>query len=308
LLLNKETYVYKKVKNCEIKADIYWENLEDLDEDIEVFNGKLTILVWIHGGGLIGGHRNNIKNDQLFWYLNAGYALISIDYRLAPETKLPEIIQDLKDAFVWIRTDVKENYPFNTDKIGVIGHSAGGYLTLMSGFCVDPAPFVLISFYGYGDITAPWYSEPDPYYCNMPQVSKEDAFSPIKSPQISNTQSSDNDRGSFYIYCRQNGLWPNLVSGLDIETEREQFFPYCPEYNVNFKYPPTLLLHGTNDTDVPWSQSEKMHEVLKDNKIITEFYSMEKGAHGFDGVGIFDPIVSEFFSKIILFLDRFLKN
>ena len=58
-------------------------------------------------------------------------------------------------------------------------HSAGGYLTLMAGFCLKPRPQALVAFYGYGDIAGPWYSRPDPFYSRQPAVSKDAAIGPL---------------------------------------------------------------------------------------------------------------------------------
>ena len=65
-------------------------------------------------------------------------------------------------------------------------------------------------------------------------------------------------RGRFYLYCRQQGIWPKEVAGHDPDTENEWFNAYCPIRNVSRGYPPTLLIHGTDDTDVPYRQSKDM--------------------------------------------------
>jgi hypothetical protein len=39
-------------------------------------------------------------------------------------------------------------------------------------------------------------------------------------------------RMQFYLYCRQQGLWPKEVSGFDPVTEAKAFEPYCPVQNV----------------------------------------------------------------------------
>lgn len=42
--------------------------------------------------------------------LDEGYALVSIDYRLAPETKLPALIEDIEDAFRWLRQEGRPRF------------------------------------------------------------------------------------------------------------------------------------------------------------------------------------------------------
>ena len=152
--INKNTYTYKIVENCEIQADVYRAPDDALH----------PVIVWLHGGALIVGHRVNINPEQLDMYINAGYSLVSIDYRLAPEVKLKSIIEDVQDAFKWLSGEGPELFNIDPERIAVIGHSAGGYLTLMTGFCVEPRPKALVSFYGYGDIAGEWYSRPDQFY------------------------------------------------------------------------------------------------------------------------------------------------
>ncbi|MCH7729097.1 MAG: alpha/beta hydrolase, partial [Planctomycetes bacterium] len=112
------TYTYKKVGNLEIKLDVH--RADD--------NVTRPVLVWIHGGALINGHRAGISGRVKKAMLDAGYALVSIDYRLAPETMLPGIIEDVEDAFKWIRKEGPKRFNVDTSKIAVSGGSAGGEL------------------------------------------------------------------------------------------------------------------------------------------------------------------------------------
>lgn len=292
----KQTFAYKIVGECAIQADVYRMPGDQ----------PRPALLWIHGGALIGGSREGIPADQLEQYLNAGLVVISIDYRLAPETKLPEIIEDLKDAYYWLRTQGPDLFQIDPERIAVTGHSAGGYLTLMTGFCVRPRPKVLVAFYGYGDIAGDWYSHPDPFYCQQPAVSQEAAYQAVGGAILSGSSASSRFR--FYLYCRQQGLWPREVAGRDPDTEANFFDAFCPLHNVTPDYPPTLLLHGDHDTDVPYQQSVLMAEALQQAHVEHRLITVSNGGHGFDGAngGLSDPANTERFVRVLEFLKQHL--
>ena len=153
------------------------------------------------------GHRGQVDRALLNKLLKAGYSVVSIDYRLAPETKLPAILEDVEDACKWVRDKGPELCHIDPKRIAVMGGSAGGYLTLAAGFRVNPPPKVLVSFWGYGDIAGAWYSRPDPFYSRQPPVPKEEAYQAVGQSVISES-SGKNNRHRFYLYCRQQGLWP----------------------------------------------------------------------------------------------------
>ncbi|MBW7996404.1 MAG: alpha/beta hydrolase [Candidatus Glassbacteria bacterium] len=289
----KTTYTYKVAGQHEINADVYRKPGDEI----------LPAILWIHGGALIFGTRIWIPVDQLEAYLKAGFAVVAIDYRLAPETKLPEIIEDLKDAYAWLRAEGPGLCGIDPERIAVVGHSAGGYLTLMSGFCLDPRPDALVAFYGYGNITGPWYSQPDPFYNRSPAVSKEQAFQAVGDTVIFRTPSATpaRERGKFYLYCRQQGLWPQQVGGHD-PADLDWYAAFEPLRNLTPSYPPTVLLHGEKDTDVPFEQSERMAEELKRHGVAFEFIRHPAWGHGFDHVGLDDTGVQEAFDRVLAFL------
>lgn len=157
-----ETHVYKKIAGCEIKLDAF----------SALANDPKPVAVWIHGGALIFGSRRKSPNSPLVrTLLDVGFCVVSIDYRLAPETKLPGILEDVSDAFGWIRKHAKK-LGIDPDRVVVCGGSAGGYLTLMAGSTLNPRPKALVSYWGYGDIVGPWTSRPDPFYLRQAAVTR----------------------------------------------------------------------------------------------------------------------------------------
>jgi acetyl esterase/lipase len=269
------THTYKQVGDLQIKADVST-------------SGDRTarpVLVWIHGGALIMGNREGIDQRLKQACLDKGYAVVSIDYRLAPETQLPQIIEDVEDAFRWIREKGPELFGANPDAIAVSGGSAGGYLTLVTGYRVKPRPAVLVAFWGYGDLVGPWYSEPSPHPRHQEKkLTREQAFAQVAGPPVADARDRKGDGGGFYQFCRQQGLWPKAVSGWDPKLEPEKFVPYMPVKNVTRDYPPTLLIHGEQDTDVPHEQSLLMAAELMKNNVEYRLISVPGGEHGLPGI------------------------
>jgi len=290
----RKTYTYKTIGDLQIRADVYRKG-----DDI-----LRPAILYVHGGALIMGNRSWLDSIQVERYLNAGYTIISIDYRLAPQTKLKNIIEDLEDAYNWIRIEGLELLRIDTTRIAIIGHSAGGYLALMAGFRLNPRPKAIVSFYGYGDIVGDWYSRPDPFYNLQPPVSKEEAYEAVGTRFIS--EDPGGNRWRFYLYTRQKGIWPLEVAGHDPAIEPEKFDSYCPVRNVTKDYPPTLLLHGDADTDVPFEQSVLMAKELERHGVHHEFIALAGQGHGFDEA-MEDPEIAKTFDSVLAFLEKQLK-
>jgi acetyl esterase/lipase len=213
-------------------------------------------------------------------------AMVS-DCGLAPETKLPGIIEDLEDAIAWVCREGPALLNIDPERIAVIGHSAGGYLTLMAGFRARPVP-----------------KAPDSVYNQRPRVDKDIAFQAVGDSVVSNApaRTPGYSREQFYLYCRQNGLWPLQVSGHDTHRELEWFLPYEPLRNVHGGYSPTVLLHGEKDTDVPFWQSVKMAGEFRKHRLPFELITEPYWTHGFDRAGLNDESVRQAFDKILSFL------
>lgn len=290
------SHVYKKVGDLEVRADVY-----------RVDDGKpMPVVVWIHGGALINGHRESVPLRLKKPLLDAGYLIVSIDYRLAPETKLSEIIQDVEDAFAWIHRDGPRLFQADAKRIAVMGGSAGGYLTLTTGFRVEPKPNVLVSFWGYGDLIGDWYSTPSPHARHHRSKRTEaDARSQVAGPPVSDSRERNGDGGAFYQFCRQKGIWPQEVSGWDPKTQSQKFFAYMPVKNVTKDYPPTLLIHGAKDTDVPFEQSVLMAEQFQKHSVEHQLLSIPNAEHGLTGG---DPKrIDEAYDAVLPFLSKFMK-
>ncbi len=274
---DKKTYTFKTVGETEIKADVYRHA-----------DGKVRpVLVWIHGGALIMGSRTGVPGQLMELCNSDGFVLVSIDYRLAPEVKLPAIIEDVKDAISWVRRDGTKLFHADPGKLVVAGGSAGGYLTMMTGFAVEPRPTALVAYWGYGDVDGDWYAKPSEHYRSTAAlVSKDEAYAGVGGAVVTGSDGGADQqkaRSRFYLYLRQNGLWPKEVVGFDPATERAKFDPYCPIRNIDERYPPILMIHGTVDTDVPYDQSAAMARELTRRNRPHELITVPAAGHGLAG-------------------------
>jgi dipeptidyl aminopeptidase/acylaminoacyl peptidase len=116
----------------------------------------------------------------------------------------------------------------------------------------------------------------------QPPVSKEEAYASVGTASLTEPP-RNNQRGKFFVYCRQNGAWPKEITGHDPLTEPKWFRRYSPARNVTAQYPPTVLIHGTADTDVLYDAAVKMDAALAQGKVPHRLVTIPGGGHTFGG-------------------------
>lgn len=109
------------------KSDIYINERCVLDIYYPKNTKNFATIVWFHGGGLTEGSKEIPEALK-----NKGFAIIGVNYRLAPKVKAAKAIEDAAAAVAWAFNNMAV-YGGDTSKIFVSGHSAGGYLGLMIG-------------------------------------------------------------------------------------------------------------------------------------------------------------------------------
>ncbi len=288
----RSTFVYKTVGDIDIHADVYRPDRP----------GKRPVIAWFHGGALIMGSRQGVPKQLQELSEREAYVLVSFDYRLAPEAKIPQIIDDVREGLNWVRQSGPSLFDADPDKLVVAGASAGGYLTMMSGFAVDPPPTALVAYWGFGDVGGRWTTEPNEHYRkNMAVVSEKDAWAAVGKETLTHTDKTNGrGRSSFFLFLKQNGLWAKVASGFDPDTEPEKFTPLCPIRNLSPQYPPIMMLHGTADKDVPYEQSVNMARALKELGRPHELITIENGGHSLWGG---DPeLIEQAFARSMEFI------
>lgn len=116
-----------------IIKDIAYDRFDACKLDLYLPEGnEFPLLVFFHGGGLECGDKSD--DIHVFQYLvDHGVAVATANYRMYPDAKYPEFIEDAASAVNWVFSNV-ENYG-NCKKIYIVGSSAGAYLSMM--LCFD---------------------------------------------------------------------------------------------------------------------------------------------------------------------------
>lgn len=294
------THIFKRSNGLEISADIYHTARAEAGQ-------QLPAVLFIHGGGLMLGHRKAILLSHIEAFHSGGFHFVSIDYRLAPEAKLPEILDDIQDAWTWIREEAAL-LGIDPNRIAVLGHSAGAYLTLTCGYRLDPRPTALVSIAGYGKLTDDAFTMPSSHYVKEHVVVEEDEARQTVGRQVLSAGGRNDSiqrftgRGLFYLFCRQRGIWLREMSGHEPQ-DKEWFAQYEPIHNISAEYPPTMLLHGEPDTDILFEQSVFMQQELGRHGVAHEFIRDPDWGHAFLYVPN-DESVDKAFGQIVTFLQQ----
>lgn len=109
------------------KSDAYISERCILDIYYPKNTKNFATIIWFHGGGLTGGSKEIPETLK-----NKGFAIIGVNYRLSPKAKAEKAIEDAAAAIAWAFNNIN-SYGGDISSIFVSGHSAGGYLALMTG-------------------------------------------------------------------------------------------------------------------------------------------------------------------------------
>jgi len=204
------------------------------------------LVVYIHGGGWMFGDRRylpeTLRPNQLFdAMLDAGLAVATIDYRHALEAKFPAQLQDAKAAVRYLRAHAGE-LGISTERIGVMGESAGGHLAALVGLTAHRADLEgdhgVVGPSSAVDAVVDWYGPADmetmPRQTPPPEVAAQLPSELLTPPE------------------------DHLLAGLDQQSTADA----SPITHVTPDAPPFLLVHGTADWLVPYAQSELLADAL----------------------------------------------
>ncbi len=219
----------------ELKLDVYYP---DAAAD------KRTAVIQLYGGGFTAGSKDGRNTISATMLAQRGYLGICTTYRLAPETKWPQQLYDVKATIRWTRAHASE-LGIDPDKITLAGYSAGGLLALLAAGTPNRSELE-------GDVGTPDVGS------QVAAVMAYFAATPRKA--------SD---GSDHV----------LMPAGSAEAAYAEVDPF--RY-ISPAYPPAIFFHGSADTTVPYSQSQRFSEELRAAGVATELHIFDSMPHIFD--------------------------
>jgi len=251
-----------------------------LDLHIPDGAGPFPAAILIHGGGFDEGSKSTNVRPLFDVLANAGYAWFSIDYRMAPEFRFPQAIEDVNSAIKWVKSNAAK-YHVDSTKIALIGESAGGFLVNYAGTHETPETRVraVVDLYGpvdYGKLAEERRDHPERF--NMTSINRH----------------ASNGGGIHFFGAEQLD-----AAGL------ARLQTISPIFGVHKGMPPFLCIHGTKDDQVSYDQSPAMCKAMKAKGASCELIAIEGGGHGMSGWRA--PELQHWKPEIVAWLNKTMK-
>ena len=230
--------VYAGANNTPLKLDIWYPRDNP---------NPTPTLVYIHGGGWIFGSKEGAVY-QLLPYLEKGWRVVNVEYRMAGNSLAPGAVEDTRCALRWIHRNAAQ-YKFDTSKIVLTGHSAGGHLSLITAMLPKGTP---IDNRCYGDedlkvaAVVNWYGI-------------SDVNDLIQGPNLKN------------YAAMWMGSMPNAA---------EIAKSVSPLTYVRAGLPPVITIHGDKDDVVPYAHATRLHDALAKANVTNKLVTVKGGGHG----------------------------
>jgi acetyl esterase/lipase len=272
VILRKDTHVFKVVGGLSLRADVHGPARR---------GDRQATVLWLHGGPLTVGSRRFIPGRVLRALIEAGYVVVCPDFRLAPETKLPEILGDAMDAAGWVQRAGRELFGADRTRLAVMGSGGGGYLALVIAGLLGPDIRAAIGWSAPTDLLDDAWTLPpdaDGETAAQPPLTEPGDAEPLAPPLC---EAPDRPpRSDICPRARQAGTWPRLLVGAPAQERPDLYRRLSPARSVRPTHPPTLLVADAADADVPRHQADRLAGALADAGVEHDLLHLDAGADG----------------------------
>jgi acetyl esterase/lipase len=235
------------------------------------FIHPLPIAMYVHGGGMTSGDKSDLNPVFLNTLASAGYAVASVNYRLAPASRFPAQIEDVKCAIRYLRAKAPV-YDLDASELFAFGTSVGGQLVALAAFT---GPHSLYDVGSYPTESSAVRAVADLFGpANLTQPAS--GFSPSDNQQVVGTN------------------------------DRREVLLASPTHFVAPHSPPILLVQGVDDTTVLKSQAIELYQALRAAGDSAQLVLVQNMGHMFMQVGSkpIDPNLSQIAQEVVSFFNR----
>ena len=235
-----------------IQPDITYLTINSVALKLDVYQPRrltsaVPTVVYFHGGGWVRRDKDG-ATLRLLPYLQMGWAVVNVDYRLAAVALAPAAVEDCRCALRWVAQHASE-YKFDPAKIVLVGASAGGHLALMAGMA--PASAGLDGECPAGNVVrvaaiVNWFGITD----------------------VADLLSGKNKRDY-------------AVAWLGNQNNRSRIARrVSPLTYVRAGLPPIISVHADKDPTVPYSQAVRLHRALAQAGVPNQLVTIHGEKHG----------------------------
>ncbi len=240
-----------RLRNAEAVQEYTYRTVDGIDLKGDLYmpadaDAEPPVVVLIHGGAWRSGDKRGMAAYALE-FVKRGYACFAINYRLTPKGRFPNNVNDCKAAVQWLR-EYARRLGIDGGRIAAAGGSAGGHLSAFIGATGDDEGFNAAEYAASGEINAviAFYGVFD--FKELVDTTRDD--------------------------------WPYLELRDEGVSLRDHLAMISPISYVTPDDPPVFLIHGIEDSLVPYEQSEIYHDALQKVGVPTELLLVENAEHG----------------------------
>jgi acetyl esterase/lipase len=241
----KKDIEYASVEGHSLRLDFYQTQKEELNS---------PLVVWIHGGAWRSGSKASVPVKH---WLDHGFKIASVDYRLSGQARFPAQVHDIKAAIRFLRRHA-DSFQFDPARIIVAGASAGGHLAALVG--VSNGLDELEGTVGK----------------DLQQSSSVCAA--VSFYGASNLNSILGQSTAHGLSVRVPAL--QLLLGGQPDQVPEASRLASPITHVDEMDPPLWLIHGDADPQMPIEQSTELEKMYRKNKLIVRYDIIVGAVHG----------------------------
>jgi acetyl esterase/lipase len=230
-------------------------------------NGAAVIFV-VSGGWF--SNPEAIRPEFFTDLLKRGYTVFAVVHGSQPKFTIPEILDDLNRSVRFIRFNAKE-YGIDPERIGIMGASAGGHLSLMQGTAGDAGnpkakdPIDRVS----SRVQAVACFFPPTDFLNFGEKGKEMINRSFRPPFTAATD--------YHEFDAKRALYVPITDETKLREISKRISPIT---HVSAESPPTLIFHGDLDDLVPLQQSEIFVAKMKEAGATAELVVRKGEKHG----------------------------